>query len=348
MADGGSAPDAGSPPLISFVHAAPDVPAIRLCFGVTPTQAVAGTIPKPAVASGLPFGAGGALPIAAQNVALLTSVNLYVWAIPATAIASAPPDDGGPIDCNTAIQLPGSMLFAEIPKGTVQYGHSYLVAMDGCQNPSVDGGAAICGPVATDGGTVAFSSGSVLGNLRLEVIPVDEATVVPANAIGAQFVHLSPSLQALLPSGVVPALTAPGDAGGSDDAGDASPPAAYDYADITSAPVTYNGVYAGPPGSTLAYPSQAFTETTEATADLATAGIGLLTSSLTVPAPSLASISLGTVATATLGLLDGGPQPASALFSPGRSYTFVAIGDVGQTPATSATFFRIIALPSVH
>ncbi len=348
--DSGSVPDAGAPPLISLVHAAPDVPPVRFCFGLNATGALAGTVAKPLLPSGLPFGAGGALAVAPSNAAIIASVDIYVWAVPASSINSAVDAGQDPGTCTLAVDLPGSIRFAMIPKGTLQYGHSYIVAMDGCQNPGVDGGLAICGSAATDGGTIAFPSGTSLGNLRLEIIEVDNITQVPADAIGAQFLQLSPSLQALLPSGVIPGITSPGEAGtGGDDAGDATPPQpVYDYANITTSPVSYNGVYAGPPGSTVAEPAQTFTGTTVASANLDTAGIGIRTSSLTVPAPSLASVSLGAVATATLGPVDGGPQAASALFTTGQSYTFITVGNVGQAPGTSANFLRVIALPSVH
>ncbi len=303
---------------------------VRFCFGLSPAGALGGTEAKPLLASGLPFGAGGALAVAPSNAAIIASVDIYVWAVPASSINSANAGDAGdagadPASCTVAVNLPGPILFAMIPKGTLQFGHSYIVAMDGCQNPGVDGGAAMCGSAATDAGTIAYPSGPGLGNLRLEIIDVDNTTVVPAGSIGAQFLHLSPSLQALLPAGVVPGITSPGDAGAAgagDDAGDAAPQApVYDYANITSAPVTYNGVYAGPPGSTLAQPAQTFTGTSAAAANLATAGIGIRTGALTVPTPALASISLDSVATATLGPADGGGlQPASALFTTGKSY----------------------------
>ncbi|MGO8995022.1 MAG: hypothetical protein ACLQVI_17035 [Polyangiaceae bacterium] len=352
--DSGSVADAGAPPMIALVHAAPDFPPARFCFGLSPAGALAGTEAKPLLPSGLPFGAGGALPIAAANVGLLTSVDLYVWAIPASSINSANDAGQDPAACTVAVTWPGSVLFAMIPKGTIQYNHSYIVVMDGCANPGVDGGATICGSAATNGGTIAYSdagttpSGTPLGSLRLEIIGVDNTTVVPADAIGAQFLQLSPSLQALLPAGVIPGITSPEDAG-ADDAGDdaAPPPPVYDYANITTTPVMYNGAYAGPPGSTVAVPAQTFTGTTVAAASLSTAGIGIRTSTLAVPAPSLASIPFAKVATATLGLTDAGtPQSASALFATGQSYTFIAVGNVGQTPADSSTFFRVIALPS--
>jgi hypothetical protein len=347
-----AAPDAGSPPLFALVHAAPDVPGVRFCFGVSPSGALAGVVAKPATAGGLPFGAGGALAVAASEAAVLAGTNLYIWAIPVSSINGA--SDAGPqsTDCAAASGLPGSMLFSMIPAGTFQFNHSYVVAMVGCQDPDVDGGNAVCGSAATDGGTLAFPSGPVLGNLRLEIVAVDNTTPVPEGAIGAQFLHLSPSLQAVVPGGVIPGITSPGedDAGANPDASDAATPAAvYDYADLTTTPVAYNGVYSGPPGSTVAVPSQAFTATTAAAADLGTAGIGLRTAGLVVPAPALASIPLATVAAATLGPgADGGLPAASDLFTTGQSYTFIAVGNVGQTPATSATFFRIIALPTVH
>ena len=109
--------------------------------------------------------------------------------------------------------------------------------------------------------------------------------------------------------------------------------------------MSYNGAYSGPPGSTVAVPAQAFLGTTEAAADLGTAGIGLRTASLDVPAPPLASIPLSSVATATLGLVDGGAPAVSALFTTGQSYTFVALGNVGEAPGTTPTFFRVIAAP---
>jgi hypothetical protein len=337
------AADAMAPPLFALVHAAPDVPGVRFCFGVTPTGGLAGAVAKPLVPGGLPFGAGGPLPVAAAQAAALAGANLYVWAIPASSIQSASDAGQDPSDCSVAPGLPGSMLFDEIPAGTFQFGHSYVIAMVGCQHPEVDGGAATCGSPATDGGTVAFPSGPVLGNLRLEIVSLDDATVVPQGAIGAQFLHLSPSLQALVPGGVVPGITSPADSG---DGGDAA--AMLDYADLTSTPVSFNGVYSGPPGSTLAMPAQAFVGTSAAAANLETAGLGLRTASLAVPFPALASIPLSTVALATLGSVDGGAPTASDLFVTGRSYTFVAVGNVGEAPGATTTFFRVIALPSLH
>jgi hypothetical protein len=98
----------------------------------------------------------------------------------------------------------------------------------------------------------------------------------------------------------------------------------------------------------LAEPPQTFVGTTAAAANLETAGIGIRTASLDAPAPALASIPLTSVALATLGPVDGGAPRAADLFTTGRSYTFVAIGNVGETPATGATFFRVIALPAIH
>lgn len=343
-----AAADAGAPPIFALVHAAPDVPGVRFCFGVSAAGGLSGSQAKPALAGGLPFGAGGALTVAASQAALLAATNLYIWAIPAASIAAAGDGGSGSSDCGTAYALPGSMLFDMIPAGTFRFNHSYIVAMVGCQTPDVDGGDAICGDPSTDGGTIAFPSGPVLGNLRLEIIDVDNVTPVPEDAIGAQFLHLSPSLEAVVPGGIVPGITSPGDAGAAPDAGDAAAPVADDYADSTTTPVHYNGVYVGPPGSTLAEPPQTFTGTAIAAASLSTAGIGLRTSSLVAPAPSLASIPLASVALATLGLVDGAAPAASDSFATGQSYTFIAVGNVGQTPATSSTFFRIIALPSVH
>ncbi len=348
-ADG--AADASAPPMFALVHAAPDVPAVRFCFGVQPTGAIGGVAAKPALAGGLPFGAGGALTVPASQAALLAATNLYIWAIPAASIEAAADGgaDGGlgSSDCGFATGLAGSMLFDMIPAGTFQFGRSYIIAMVGCQQPDVDGGAAICGSSATDGGTVAFPSGALLGSVRLEIISVDNATAVPKDAIGAQFLHLSPSLQAVVPGGVVPGITSPAD-GGDSEAGSDAAAATYDYADLTSTAVSYNAVYSGPPGSTLAVPAQTFVGTAAASADLETAGIGLRTASLAVAAPALASIPLPSVALATLGLVDGGNPTAADLFTTGRSYTFIAVGNVGETPGTTTTFFRVIALPTVH
>jgi hypothetical protein len=69
---------------------------------------------------------------------------------------------------------------------------------------------------------------------------------------------------------------------------------------------------------------------------------------LGVPAPALASIPLPSVAYATLGLVDGGRPHASDLFAPAKSYTFIAIGNVGETPGATTTFFRVIAIPANH
>jgi hypothetical protein len=301
-------------------------------------------VAKPAIVGGLPFGAGGALPVASAQAAALAGADLYVWAIPASAIETSDAGQSAS-DCGMAFNLPGSVLFEKIPAGTFKFEHSYIIAMVGCENPDADGGAAICGSDATDGGTVAFPAGPVLGNLRLEVIDVDDTTPVPQDAIGAQFLHLSPSLQALVPEGVIPGITSPQD-GGSDDAGDAAP--TYDYANLTTTPVSYNGTYSGPPGSTSAEPRPTFVGTTAAAASLETAGIGIRSASLAVPAPALASIPLTSVALATMGRVDGGAPRAADLFTTGRSYTFVVIGNVGETPSTGGTFFRVIALPAVH
>src|SRR5271166_5840505 len=128
-ADAGSVTDAGVPPLISLVHAAPDVPPVRFCFGLSPAGALAGTEAKPLLSGGLPFGAGGALAIAPANAAIISSVDIYIWAVPASSINAAPDAGQDPASCTVAVNLPGSMLFAMIPKGTVQYNHSYIVAM---------------------------------------------------------------------------------------------------------------------------------------------------------------------------------------------------------------------------
>jgi hypothetical protein len=144
-ADTGSM-DAGVPPLISLVHAAPDVPPVRFCFGLSPAGALGGTEAKPLLSSGLPFGAGGALAIAPSNAAIISTVDIYIWAVPASSINAANAAsfaDAGDAGqdygaCSVAVNLPGSILFAMIPRGTVQYNHSYIVAMDGCQNPGID------------------------------------------------------------------------------------------------------------------------------------------------------------------------------------------------------------------
>jgi hypothetical protein len=350
--DSATVVDAGTPPLLSLVHAAPDVPAVRFCFGITPTGALAGSTAAPKTTGGLPFGAGGMLNAPPAEVASLVGLDLYLWAIPTSSINSAPTPDAGqdPGDCGLAINYPGAVLFQKIPKNTFQFNHSYVIAMDGCEDPTADGGEPACGSPATDGGTIAFPGGPVLGSLRLELIAMDNVTPVPSGAIGAQFIQLSPYLQAALPMGVVPALSSPGDAGASVDG--APPAPVYDYAPITASPVMYNGTYDGPPGSTSAQPPQAFTATSAAASDFTTAGIGLLipfgdAGALVAPNPKLASISLVSVATATLGPpTDGGIRSPSDLFTAGQSYTFISVGNLNQAPGTSPTFFRVIALPS--
>ena len=340
--DSGSVADAGAPPMIALVHAAPDFPPARFCFGLSPAGALAGTEAKPLLPSGLPFGAGGALPIAAANVGLLTSVDLYVWAIPASSINSANDAGQDPAACTVAVTWPGSVLFAMIPKGTIQYNHSYIVVMDGCANPGVDGGATICGSAATNGGTIAYSdagttpSGTPLGSLRLEIIGVDNTTAGARRARSARsFSSLSPSLQALLPAGVIPGITSPEDAGADDAGDDAAPPPPVlrlreHHDDAGHVQRRLRRSARAPPSRCPRRPSPERRWLRRACPPQASASARATLQCRRRRSPRSRSRRLPLRPSASR---TPAPANASALFATGQSYTFIAVGNVGQTPA---------------
>jgi hypothetical protein len=242
-ADGAAEAEAGptvAHAKVLFVHASPDAPALRLCFGVSrgdaaTATAVQATFPAPNTAGGLPPGLGGPASDPGQSLA---GVNVTFYGIPAALAAL----DGDTADAGasekTCKDLLGSILtgtaadtapdgglspsqyftLGTVPAGTLVDGTSWLFAITGCLPNS---------PVETAlPGACGHAYTAATGSLGIQRWQLDNTTAVAANSIGAQFVHASQPYEAAIGTAIAAGfytLPVATDDGGAD-AGDAAPP----------------------------------------------------------------------------------------------------------------------------
>jgi hypothetical protein len=215
-ADGGDSGTAATFAKVLFVHASPDAPALRLCFGVSTgdasaTTAIQGTFPAPNTAGGLPPGLGGP---AAAPPRSLGGLNVTFYGIP---VGVSPALDENTADAGVAEKtckdllgatLPGtdagpdgglspSQYFnlGTVPAGTLVDGSSWLFAITGC-TPNSPVATALPGACDKDG----VSYVPAVGNLGIEKWQLDNQTSVAADAIGAQFVHASRPFEVAIPN----------------------------------------------------------------------------------------------------------------------------------------------------
>jgi hypothetical protein len=252
--------DAGSNAKLILVHASPDVPAIRVCFGTGKLADGSDSVVQPLPAlpdtagPGLPYpgvfpGTGGAFP----DITDLSATAILPFVVLADAIKTEFASDGGTeatcdqlvgttkkacagTKCLTAdkyVQLPA------IPAQTFLKDKTFLLAATGCLPNAKDpnGTPARCGATYGDGGT---------GNVGVEISELDTTFTPPDGGFGAQFVHRASAIEGfaypvggtvtvpfaangLVPGtiGLVPAAPVDAgilDAGADADAGDAGPP----------------------------------------------------------------------------------------------------------------------------
>jgi hypothetical protein len=188
-------------PTIYMVHASPDAPPVRLCFGIsTPGEPYAIFVypPAPDNAVGLYPGTGGLfVPAGDLDISKLTAT---IYALDSRAVAAANAaavaDGGTELTCDQLIQLPdaGTGSDAGLPSsaywqlgtikaGTLKDGAAYLLALTGCiPGEDPDGGeAAKCGA----------SYSTVTGNLGFTPFQLDNTTVEDAGSLGVQFAQAS-------------------------------------------------------------------------------------------------------------------------------------------------------------
>jgi hypothetical protein len=316
-------------PRVLFVHAAQGVPVpVRLCVAANGPTTFALPDQLPATDQGIPFGAGGALPVPANLAPQLPNVDIYVYAVPfsvdktkkCNAIITAGADGGPPTLGD------GAVSFGKIEKGAFKLGGTQLVVALGC--PAGQGnnaaGKAKCGPAYDD-----------TANLRATVTDLDRATNAPADGIAAQFVHLSAPAAAAPPAanGVFASLRMPGAAGDAgtdaDDAGDAAAMVEIDIgngkfpADNTAAPV---------PGPLTAVAAPGFPG-------------NKLTSAIVLSTATEAGAKGAPLSAIELAKVEASLRGATTITA-GRSYVFIAVGNFPvPLSETEPTGFRVIALP---
>lgn len=173
---------------INMAHAMPNVGPIQLCFGVgtAPNLSFPLPDPQPTAAAGgaLPPGAGGALPLEARFLPLLSTVNITPFAFPAEKV-TAGATCANVIAGNGGVPADEVYALTPIPQGTLKLDHSYLLAFLGCRGgEDASAGAAICGPGYTGA-----------SNVRSELVELDGVSNSTTDN-GFQFVHLSPETAA--------------------------------------------------------------------------------------------------------------------------------------------------------
>jgi hypothetical protein len=245
---------------VLVVHASPDAPPLRLCFGVSrgdasTTTTIQPTFPAPNTAGGLPPGLGGP---AAPPPSSLAGVSVTFYGIPVgvSPILDENTADAGATEKNCKDLLGGTLPGTDagpdgglnpsqyfnlgtVPAGTLLDGSSWLFAITGC-TPNSPVATAL--PGACDKGGASYVP--EVGNLGIERWQLDNQTTVAPDAIGAQFVHASRPFEVAVPNAVAATagfytLVAAASDGGTDagdasaDAGDAAPPDAAAPAPLT-------------------------------------------------------------------------------------------------------------------
>jgi hypothetical protein len=333
--EGGSDADAamtptGPFPRVFLVHASPNLPPVRFCFGVgDPTSATSfmifpfAALPNSASA-GQPFpglfpGTGGEFknPVPTDD---LGTFELTLYVVNALAVANQTADAGAAeLTCDQLIPTPGATggtfltpnvdfwQLNTIPAHTLMDGMSYVEAITGClPGLPVDGGAnSYCG--------AGYST--TTGNVGLTQFALDTTTTVDAGSMGVQFAQASTpwaaavaTLGPLSGAGVFTLVPPAADAGP-----DAGPTrnvtpilAQMDFGKVTNPTLTpFSGLdFTGASG---AFAAIATTPTTP-----------VLT--LALPFPYITAFTYG-----------ADPVPDGGLPQNGKGFAFVLVGDPNQS-----------------
>jgi len=336
--DGATPPpqDAGTNAKLQLVNAATDfgpnntVGALRVCYGLGPTAALAPLPPLPDRKSsdaqpfpGVFIGTGGAVQGTGAD---LTAVAITPYVMNAGALAArgiVKPDAGGAglscADLFGAADAGGALVegvdywkLPVIPAGTLTKEKSFILVLTGCAGDATS---------TTDKCGGDFADAGVNGNLKVTVHEVDRATAIDADKIGAQFIHASPAGEAYLGSlqggglRVVPGFVS-------------------DPAD----PATFKGL-TGDGGAA------APVAVGEKTPLVQVSGVNVAADSFTAnPNVQPIAISLPNIQL----LSYGANVPNGGEYRNGAAFTFIALGDPQAMPAepTNTKRFHYIALPN--
>jgi hypothetical protein len=200
---------------------------------------------------------------------------------------------------------------APIAKGTFLNDKSYILVLTGCAADATVSPATKCGPGFTAGGPG-------VGNLKVTVYEVDRGTTIPADKVGAQFIHASAPGDAVITQGTAIGFQ-PGFMKDPSDAGSASPVA------------------------TSAVALGAKTELTEVANVKFDAPSDYFSAN---PAALLGPLPLTTIQLLTY----GGNVPEGGDYRNGAAFTFIAVGDPTEDADAGGKFntkkFHYIALPN--
>lgn len=315
-------PDAGTPARLQMVNAATDFGThnksglIRVCFAagttaenvtVTPLPALPDQSAAAAVPPGVPIGIGGNLQGTGLDLTslyiqpyLMNGESLFAKGIvkpgpgdPGTSCAELlKPDfdagDGEPLKENEDYwKLP------VIPANTLLKDKSYLLVLTGCTGDTDATPLAKCGPNPPDG-----TPG--IGNLKIHIHELDNATAVEADKIGTQFIHASAQAAALLPGMPGMPKVTPGYIKDKDDA-------------ATFKPVSGDGTAGSGEVALNAVTQLVQVEGVDVAADSFTV----------VPAAAAFAIKLSDVEKISF----PAGAPADAKYRNGAAFTFLAVGD---------------------
>jgi len=339
--DGGNGNDAtndasdaatGPQALAYLVHAAPDMPPLRFCFGLAGLpdggsivvtggfHAAPDSVVAPFPIAGLFPGFGGPL----NNDGFdLATINIDVFAIDATKIANnandAGPDGGAEIPCEGLIGPDGQgnatdaggtltqgvdyWLLTTIPMGMLAHGTSWLAAVTGCLPTEPDASAALLCP------------NGQAGNLGLSSWQLDNATAVAGGSIGAQFVQASSPWDNEMPvlGGMATAagFAIPNPAA---DAGDGSAPSTI------SVPISLDSPYGSiKPATLAAVPGVTYDGTSDFFVSSLTADGGTV-AVVGYPLPLVQALTWPTT------------PPTGAALANGAGFAFVFVGDPLASP----------------
>jgi len=295
----------------AIVHAAPDLGDLYDCTKVSGGFA-AGQLPAfiPALAGAhIALSAGDSLGLAAfesQDI-LIKAVDVPLGA------------DGGLPTCSAILNgsagVPASSIFqlTPVPAGTFKPSHSYLFTILGCAAGD-DAGVYSCGSDYKGAKTV-----------REEIVELDETTN-PGNAIGAQFLDLSPQMAALAPS-VISRVSVPtgGDGG------------------VTTTLIGKDTTFA--PHSIVPTPVKAVpvpNATTDVTKTVFSVLIGNGDGGVGAAFDPPFDLTFSDIVLATT----GDPATVPSYFATGGNYTFILLGDPLVAAAPGNAGARVIAIPN--
>lgn len=322
---------------LQLVNAATDfgpsnpIGALRVCYGLGPTAALAPLPPLPDRKSsdaqpfpGVYIGTGGAVQGTGAD---LTTVAITPYILNAKTLADrglVKPDAGGAgTSCTDLFGADAGGELKEgvdywklpvIPENTFVKDKSFILVLTGCAGDSTLA-AAKCGEGFTTG-----APGN--GNLKVTVYEVDRATAIDADKIGTQFIHASAAGESFLaaqPGGglkVVPGYMTDG-----------------------ANPASFKGINADGGSSPVA--------TGEKTELAQVSGVNVAQDSFTAnPNVAPIAIKLTTIQLASY----GGNVPDGGEYRNGAAFTFIALGDPEQPPVVGGNpntkTFHYIALPN--